>query len=138
MMLVVTVLIEQLVTPLTSWLLLRPQELTLQIPYLQQAIASTRQAFQLDRISFRSDDLSSNLTSADLEKAESTVDNIRLWDSRPLLETNRQLQQLRVYYRFSNAAVDRYPLLSDPDTAQQVILAARSWSSPNPKRSRIG
>ena len=136
-LLVITVLIEQLVTPLTRWLLLRPQELTLQMPYLEQAITSTRRAFQLDRISFRSDDLSSNLTSADLETAASTVDNIRLWDSRPLLETNRQLQQLRVYYRFSNAAVDRYPLLPDRDTAQQVILAARELEqSELPRRSR--
>ena len=137
LLLVASVLIEQLLTPLTSWLLLRPQELSLQMPYLEQAIASTRQAFQLDLISSRSDDLSSSLTSADLETAASTVDNIRLWDSRPLLETNRQLQQLRVYYRFSNAAVDRYPLLSDRNTAQQVILAARELEqSELPRRSR--
>ena len=62
---------------------------------------------------------------------------MRLWDSAPLLEANRQLQQLRVYYRFSNAAVDRYPLNQDSDTAQQVILSARELDqSALPRRSR--
>ena len=137
MLLTATVVIQHLLTPLSRWLLLRPQELSLQMPYLEQAIASTRQAFQLDLISVRADDLGSNLTPADLETSASTVHNIRLWDTRPLLETNRQLQQLRVYYRFSNAAVDRYPLLPDRDTAQQVILAARELEqSELPRRSR--
>jgi uncharacterized membrane protein (UPF0182 family) len=53
------------------------------------------------------------------------------------LETNRQLQQLRVYYRFSNAAVDRYPLIPDSDTSQQVIISARELDqSALPRRSK--
>ena len=35
------------------------------------------------------------LTKQDLIIGESTLKNIRLWDSEPLLDTNRQLQQLR-------------------------------------------
>ena len=60
-----------------------------------------------------------------------------LWDSGPLLEANRQLQQLRVYYRFSNAAVDRYPLNQDSDSSQQVIVSARELDqSALPRRSK--
>ena len=55
----------------------------------------------------------------------------------PLLEANRQLQQLRVYYRFSNAAVDRYPLNQDSDSSQQVIVSARELDqSALPRRSK--
>lgn len=42
-----------------------------------------------------------------------TIRNIRLWDQRPLLETNRQLQQIRPYYRFPDADIDRYTLEKD-------------------------
>jgi len=42
--------------------------------------------------------------------APGTLANIRLWDSKPLLAANRQLQQLRLYYTFPSVAVDRYAL----------------------------
>ena len=132
-----TFLVEVSATPLISWLIVKPQELALQAPYLESAIQSTRRGFQLDRMIRRSVEPSSRLTRADLASSDSTINNVRLWDSGPLLETNRQLQQLRVYYRFSNAAVDRYPLIPESDTAQQVILAARELDqSALPKRSR--
>ena len=48
--------------------------------------------------------------------------------------SQRQLQQR---YRFSNAAVDRYPLNQDSDSAQQVILSARELDqSALPRRSK--
>ena len=119
------VIIESTLTPLTRWLVVRPQELALQAPYLETAIRSTRHGFQLDRIQRRRTEPNVDLTEEDLESGASTLRNVRLWDSGPLLETNRQLQQLRVYYRFSNAAVDRYPLIPDSDTSQQVIISAR-------------
>ena len=67
----------------------------------------------------------SKLTAEDLEKGQSTLGNIRLWDSQPLLASNRQLQQLRVYYQFANASVDRYPLSAQRAENQQVIMSAR-------------
>jgi uncharacterized membrane protein (UPF0182 family) len=128
---------EMIATPLTRWLVVRPQELDLQAPYLANAIQATQRGFQLDRIKRRVYEPKTKLSSADLQQGESTLDNVRLWDSAPLLEANRQLQQLRVYYRFSNAAVDRYPLNQDSDTAQQVILSARELDqSALPRRSR--
>jgi uncharacterized membrane protein (UPF0182 family) len=44
-------------------------------------------------------------------KKTPTLDNIRLWDTRPLLQSNRQLQQIRLYYEFADADVDRYSLI---------------------------
>ena len=125
------------VTPFSRWLIVRPQELALESPYLETAIRSTRHGFQLDRITRRNVTPEPLLRPADLKSGASTLSNVRLWDSGPLLESNRQLQQLRVYYRFSNAAVDRYPLNPSSDTSQQVILSARELDqSALPKRSR--
>jgi len=130
-------LAELLLAPAVQWFIVKPRELTLETPYLERAIAATRRAFQLDAISSREINPSPRLQPEDLEKGASTLRNIRLWDSQPLLATNRQLQQLRVYYRFSHAAVDRYQLQNDTDKRQQVIITARELDQASlPDRSR--
>ena len=129
--------LEMVATPLTRWLLVRPQEINLQAPYLADAIKATRWGFQLDHIERQVYEPQTRLSAMDLKQSASTLGNVRLWDSAPLLEANRQLQQLRVYYRFSNAAVDRYPLNQDSDSAQQVIVSARELDqSALPRRSK--
>ena len=130
------VALEMVATPLTRWLVVRPREFALQESYLKNAIEATQWGFQLDQIKSRVDD-PSRFSAADREQGASTLENVRLWDSGPLLEANRQLQQLRVYYRFSNAAVDRYPLNQDSDSSQQVIVSARELDqSALPRRSK--
>ena len=130
-------LLEGIMSPMARWLVVNPQELSLQSPFIAEAIQSTRQAFQLDAIERKKFVPASRLTAEDLKQGASTLDNVRLWDSAPLLETNRQLQQLRVYYHFNHAVVDRYPLRPDQETAQQVILSAREMDQSRlPKRSR--
>ena len=129
--------LEMVLFPLMHWLVVRPRELQLESPYISRAIEATRHAYQLDRITTRQVDPSPRLSPRDLQDGASTLRNIRLWDSQPLLATNRQLQQLRVYYRFTNAAVDRYQLRPDLLERQQVILAARELDQAAlPKRSR--
>jgi uncharacterized membrane protein (UPF0182 family) len=130
------VVLEMVATPLTRWLVVRPREFALQERYLKNAIEATQWGFQLDQIKSQVDD-PSRFSAADREQGASTLENVRLWDSGPLLEANRQLQQLRVYYRFSNAAVDRYPLNQDSDSSQQVIVSARELDqSALPRRSK--
>ena len=90
------------------------------------SIRATRSAFQLDGISTRFVKPRRRLTRADVQAGQATLRNIRLWDSQPLLSTNRQLQQLRVYYRFSAAAVDRYNLAASQGLGRQLaIITAR-------------
>jgi uncharacterized protein len=107
-------------------LVVQPNELARETPYLQRTIALTRQAFGLDKIDIKTFDPQATLTEADLQANASTIENIRLWDKQPLLDTNRQLQQIRLYYRFPDADIDRYPLTTaDPTKQQQVLIAAR-------------
>ncbi len=129
--------LEMVLFPLMHWLVVRPRELQLEKPYISRAIEATRHAYQLDAIETENFDPSPHISPKDVQDGASTLTNIRLWDSQPLLATNRQLQQLRVYYRFTNAAVDRYQLRPDLLERQQVILAARELDQAAlPKRSR--
>ncbi|WP_338442254.1 UPF0182 family protein [Synechococcus elongatus IITB4] len=107
-------------------LVVQPNELARELPYLKQAIVFTRRAFGLDQIETRTFDPQPSLNRAVLRANRETVQNIRLWDTRPLLQSNRQLQQIRLYYSFPTAQIDRYLLQTSFGKAlQQVIIAAR-------------
>ncbi len=123
-------LAEALVLPVLQLVLVKPRELERETPYLARSIRATRQAFELDRISSRSVNPNPRLTRDDVKASQATLRNIRLWASKPLLATNRQLQQLRVYYRFSEPAVDRYDLGQPPQAGrQQVIITPREMDT---------
>ncbi len=130
-LLLLVLLLEAVLLPTLQLLVVNPRELERETPYLARSIDATRAAFQLDRINTRNVNPNERLTRADLEKSQATIRNIRLWDSQPLLVTNRQLQQLRVFYRFSEPTVDRYAIASGtgPPQQQQVIIAAREVDS---------
>ena len=57
-------------------------------------------AFALDRIEERELTGDAELTRADIERNRETLDNVRLWDHQPLLETFGQIQEIRTYYDF--------------------------------------
>ncbi|NJO77489.1 MAG: COG1615 family transporter [Cyanobacteria bacterium RM1_2_2] len=112
---------------ITQRLVVQPNELGLEQPYIRRTIAWTRRGFKLDEIDVQTFDPNTNLTAADREANNLTLENIRLWDKNPLLVTNRQLQRIRLYYEFPDADIDRYTLpTEDGRTAQQqVLIAAR-------------
>jgi len=122
---------EWVVAPLAQRFLVQPRELSLETPYLERSIRATRKAFGLERVRTLTLEPRQKVTREDLASSPGTLDNIRLWDSEPLLAANRQLQQLRLYYAFTSAAVDRYPLqgLSHRATSQQVLISAREMDS---------
>ena len=113
--------------------LVQPSELALETPYLKHSIESTRKAFQLDTIQETSYPALADLTPAVLARNADTIQNIRLWDSRPLLETFQQTQAIRLYYQFYNVDTDRYHLA---DGYHQVMLSARELSPELPAQAR--
>jgi len=124
--LALTVIANFLLPEAVQRLVVQPNELARERPYLQRSIAFTRAAFDLNNIEVRTFDPEGKLTYADLQENNLTIRNIRLWDTRPLLQTNRQLQQIRLYYKFPDADIDRYTLKQEVSTEkQQVIIAAR-------------
>ncbi|MBG1269680.1 UPF0182 family protein [Nostoc sp. WHI] len=111
--LVLVVLGDVVVPAVVQYLIVLPNELQREQPYIQRTIALTRQAFDLEAIDSRGFNPQGTLTEADIQTNDLTIRNIRLWDQRPLLQTNRQLQQIRPYYRFPDADIDRYTLKTD-------------------------
>jgi len=111
-------------------LIVQPNELAREQPYIQRTIASTREAFGLESINSQVFNPQGKLTERLLQNNNLTVRNIRLWDKQPLLATNRQLQQIRLYYSFPDADIDRYNINEENPSKksasqQQVLIAAR-------------
>ena len=108
-------------------LIVQPNELAKESPYIERSIEMTRQAFNLDKIEAETFNPKDQLTALDIQNNNSTIKNIRLWDTRPILQTNRQLQQIRPYYQFHDADIDRYTLSQNNTSLnkQQVIITAR-------------
>lgn len=90
--------------------IVQPNQLTREKPYLARNIQATRDAFRLSEIQSLTLSGRGELTAESLQKNQETINNIRLWDPQPLLLTNRQLQQIRLYYRFFDADLDRYTI----------------------------
>lgn len=126
-------IIGEVIPSLVQYLIVQPNEFVREKPYIERTIAMTRQAFNLDHINAQTFNPQVNLTQADLRNNDLTIRNIRLWDERPLLETNRQLQQIRPYYRFPGADIDRYRFSNNQtnnnqpnnQNTRQVLIAAR-------------
>jgi uncharacterized membrane protein (UPF0182 family) len=109
--------------------IVQPSELGMERPYLTNYIKATRHAFQLDAIKETSYPALEDLTPVVLARNQDTIQNIRLWDARPLLQTFAQTQAIRLYYQFYEVATDRYHLA---DGYHQVMLSTRELSNELP------
>ncbi len=99
-----------------------PNELAREQPYIAHNIAYTRLGFGLEGIETQSFAGVAQLTAQDLAAHQAALQNVRVWDYRPLQQTYAQLQELRPYYQFSSVDIDRYTF---DDATHQVMLAAR-------------
>ncbi len=99
-----------------------PNEIAKESKYIDYNIDMTLKAYGLDTIEKRDFELKKELTANILSEKTETIDNIRLWDPRPLLSTYNQLQGLRPYYTFPNVDIDRYNINGE---YRQVMIAGR-------------
>jgi hypothetical protein len=100
-----------------------PNEISREEEFIENNIQMTLKAYGLDDVETDDFELSDDDLSYDeLMEYETVVDNIRLWDYRPLQDTYNQLQALRQYYTFQDIDIDRYQL---GDDYTQVMLGAR-------------
>jgi hypothetical protein len=103
-----------------------PTELTREAPYLRHHIAATRQAWGLDSVEVRELGGGTELTLADIRAHAPTIENVRLWDREPLLQTFGQLQEIRTYYDFVSVDDDRYQI---DGRYRQVLLSPRELNA---------
>ncbi|HLR76296.1 MAG TPA: UPF0182 family protein, partial [Balneolaceae bacterium] len=75
----------------------QPNELQLEKPFIENNIKLTRSAYALNKMKERRYSPNDSLTWEQLQNNESVIKNVRLWDQRLLIETYRQLQEIRLY-----------------------------------------
>jgi uncharacterized membrane protein (UPF0182 family) len=119
---VTSFVLSPVATALFQRVYVKPNELQLESTYIGRNIALTREAYNLRNIVVKPFTADQMLTYRSLQDNRATIDNIRLWDWQPLLDTYAQLQEIRTYYKFRDADIDRYVL---GGTYQQVMLSAR-------------
>jgi uncharacterized membrane protein (UPF0182 family) len=100
----------------------KPNELAKESPYIHYNIQYTREAYNLNMINEVSFPAGEKLTAQNIQSNQATINNIRIWDERPLLQTYNQLQSIRLYFEFNDVDVDRYQING---SYRQVMLSGR-------------
>lgn len=101
----------------------RPAEYVKEAEYISRNIEFTKKAFGLNNIENIFLPIDDNTISQQTVAENSeTINNIRLWDHKPLLSVYKQIQLIRPYYDFIDADVDRYEINSK---SSQVLLSPR-------------
>ena len=120
--LVILFLVNGVYPGLQQQFVVEPNELDKELPYIENSLEFTREAYDLETINTQEFSVSGELSAAVLQQDRGTIQNIRLWDYRPLLSTYRQLQEIRPYYLFNDVDIDRYTINGN---YRQIMLSAR-------------
>ncbi len=102
-----------------------PNELVAETPYIKRNIESTRDAFDLNAIDAQPFAATADLNANDVQEASATISNVRLWDPSIVVQSYKQLQEIRFYYDFKDVDIDRYTI---DGTLQQVLVSAREMN----------
>ena len=112
-----------------------PNELDKEQQFITYNIAGTRKAYALDRVDERELTGDAELKPENIVANAGTVENVRLWDYQPLLQTFAQIQEIRTYYDFAAVDNDRYVI---DGKYRQVMLSVRELNTENmPNRSWV-
>jgi uncharacterized protein len=117
------VILPPVITSAVHSIYVRPNELTLERPYIVDHIAATRSAYGIEQNSKEEEFSPRQDPTFNLAQFPDTADNIRLWDWRPFQDNITQLQALRPYYDFPDVDLDRYDINGEK---RQVMISARS------------
>jgi len=122
--LVVLVYVTSGIVPrVVNALSVRPNEISLQKPYIERHIEGTRTAFGLSS-QLKERDFPAKISGTfEPAKHKELLDNVRLWDWKAFHDTITQIQALRPYYVFADTDVDRYR--GTDGQLRQVLLSPR-------------
>jgi uncharacterized membrane protein (UPF0182 family) len=111
-----------------------PNQQAQESPYINDNIDMTRLAFNLNSWTSIPDSPGPTVTESSVASESSTIQNVRLWDYRPLGQALDQLQVIRTYYNFSDVDTDRYVFNTAeacapaaPPCVRQVMIAGREF-----------
>ncbi len=107
-------------------LVVDPNELNKEQPYIEYNIEATNFSYGTHLVASKMFSVNNDLDSNMVEDNWATIENIRLWDHRPLQRTYNQQQAVRAYYEFPDVDVDRYMI---DGRLRQVMLAPRQLNA---------
>ena len=117
---------------ITQRIAVDPNQQGQETPYIQNNIDMTRLGFDLNGWASTPYQPGTSITQASLASEQATVQNLRLWDYRPLGPTLGNMQLIRNYYSFGDVDTDRYVFTDASSCApnpapcvRQVMLAGR-------------
>src|SRR5436190_822929 len=119
---VALVVLSVLVPAAYQRLVVQANELSYETPQIAHHIQATRDAWGIATVQLHELGTATDLTPATIAANRATIDNVRLWDREPLLQTFGQLQSIRTYYDFVSVDDDRYRIGGQ---VRQVMLSAR-------------
>jgi uncharacterized membrane protein (UPF0182 family) len=105
-----------------QWIIVSPNEITYERPYILNNIKYTRHAFKLNHIDSRQYPDSGNFDEQTVSNNRQIFSNVRLWDWRALDAVFKQFQEFRLYYEFNDVDIDRYTFNKN---YRQVMISAR-------------
>ncbi|MGM5483264.1 MAG: UPF0182 family protein [Nanobdellota archaeon] len=106
-------------------LVVSPNEFTLEKPYLEHNLNFTREAYGLDNVNEKAIDYDKRVDEEIVRNNQETIDNVRILDWRPLTQTYKQTQEIRLYYDLSGIDIGRYTI---NDHYTQVMLSPREMN----------
>ncbi len=106
-------------------LIVIPNEMQKESPYITSEIRLTRYAYGLDNI--KEYDYTGNLpiTARELREEIETLNNVRLNDPQPMMQIYTQKQGIRSYYKFNDIDIDRYTINGE---YRQLMVSPREIS----------
>ena len=117
-----TILLAGIYPEIIQRAIVLPNESGKERPYISNNIEATRAAYGLDKVKIEEFPLKEEMSFEDIEKNDETIRNIPLWDSRPVKQTLKQIQAIRLYYDFNSVDIDRYYFNGN---YQQVMVSPR-------------
>lgn len=103
-------------------LVVSPDEINKESPYLKNNIEFTNYAYDLQNVTVKNFPATNDLTRQDIANNMGTIQNIRINDFDPAKKFYNQTQSIRLYYSFNDVDVDRYMINGE---YTQTFLSAR-------------
>lgn len=127
LVLVASLVVSGIIPQAVNAISVRPNEISLQKPFIKQHIEATRAAYGLTSSLSERDFPVQSGGAFEPAKHQSLLENVRLWDWQAFHDTITQIQALRPYYVFNDTDVDRYRFTDDKGVSRvrQVLLTPR-------------
>ena len=133
--LVFSVFILQLALPgIVRAVYVRPNEISIERPYIERHIQASTSAFGLDRNATERPFTASPQQTVDAVQDATLLDNVRLWDLRAYNATITQIQALRPYYTFP--ALPTWIAISSTAASSRCCCPARNRRHPVVRRGQ--